>query len=292
MSRHPRLAVIGGSGLYAMEGLEDVEELWISTPFGPPSDSITVGRLDDTEIAFLPRHGRGHVLSPTEVPSRANIHALKSLGVNWIISVSAVGSLREDYRPLDLVLPDQIFDRTRARVTSFYEHGIVAHVSFAEPFCPQLRETMWQSMTAAADFRSHRDGTYVCIEGPQFSTKAESNIYRKLGCDVIGMTALPEAKLAREAEIHYATIACITDYDVWHETEEAVSLEVVVANLQRNVQNAQRLIRETMRGLASPADWSSCGCESAMQHAILTERSAITPEVRERYSVLVGRYLN
>src|SRR5262249_37080335 len=227
-----RLGVIGGSGLYSMEGLGNMREVMVETPFGPPSDAILTGVLDDLPAAFLPRHGRGHRLTPTEVPSRANIYALKSLGVEWVISVSAVGSLREDYAPLDLVVPDQLFDRTKSRTNSFFEGGVVAHVSFAEPFCQHLAALLWETMQGLDGFQAHRGGTYVCIEGPLFSTKAESRIYRQLGCDIIGMTALPEAKLAREAELHYATIACVTDYDVWHESTETVTVEMVVANLK------------------------------------------------------------
>ncbi|HEX9412033.1 MAG TPA: S-methyl-5'-thioadenosine phosphorylase, partial [Ktedonobacterales bacterium] len=247
-----RLGVLGGSGLYLMDGLEDAQEVTVRTPFGAPSDAITVGRLGNTPVAFLPRHGRGHRLSPTEVPSQANIYALKSLGVEWVISVSAVGSLREDLAPLDLVIPDQLFDRTKSRANSFFEGGVVVHASFADPFCPHLSGMLAQTAASLADVRTHQGGTYVCIEGPLFSTKAESRIYRQLGCDVIGMTALPEAKLAREAELCYATIACITDFDVWHETEAPVTMEMVVANLTRNVANAQRIIRAVASAL--PAD--------------------------------------
>ncbi|HEV7130125.1 MAG TPA: S-methyl-5'-thioadenosine phosphorylase, partial [Ktedonobacterales bacterium] len=217
-----RLGVIGGSGLYAMDGLRDVRELTVATPFGAPSDSITVGLLGEVPVAFLPRHGRGHRLNPTEVPSRANIYALKSLGVEWIIAVSAVGSLREELAPLDLVIPDQLFDRTKSRATSFFEGGVVAHASFADPFCPNLGGLLWATASGLGDVKVHRGGTYVCIEGPLFSTKAESRIYRQLGCDIIGMTALPEAKLAREAELCYATVACVTDYDVWYEGHASV----------------------------------------------------------------------
>ena len=286
-----RLGVIGGSGLYAIEGLQDVSEVRITTPFGDPSDAIVVGTLDGAPIAFLPRHGRGHRLSPSEVPSRANIYALKSLGVEWVLSVSAVGSLREDYAPLDLVVPDQLFDRTKTRPNSFFEGGVVAHVSFADPFCPHLSGLLWETMSGMEGFTAHRGGTYVCIEGPLFSTKAESRIYRQLGCDVIGMTALPEAKLAREAELHYATIACVTDYDVWHESGETVTVEMVVANLQRNVANAKRILhalagRIPPRGTAVP-----CGCGSALANAIMTDPSLITAPLRQKYGLLLGKYL-
>jgi 5'-methylthioadenosine phosphorylase len=286
-----RLGVIGGSGLYAMEGLTEIAEVMPETPFGAPSDAIVTGMLGEQPVAFLPRHGRGHRLSPTEVPSRANIYALKSLGVDWIISVSAVGSLREDYAPLDLVVPDQIFDRTRSRPNTFFEGGVVAHVSFADPFCPHLSEQLWTAMSALGDIHTHRGGVYVCMEGPQFSTRAESNTYRKLGFDLIGMTALPEAKLAREAEICYATIACVTDYDVWHEGAETVTVEMVVANLTRNVENAKRIIRAVAASMPATRAQQTCGCEHALANAILTDHSQITAPLRAKYSVLLGKYL-
>jgi 5'-methylthioadenosine phosphorylase len=286
-----RLGVIGGSGLYVMEGLTEIAEVMPETPFGAPSDVIMTGMLGEQPIAFLPRHGRGHRLSPTEVPSRANIYALKSLGVDWIISVSAVGSLREDFAPLDLVVPDQIFDRTRSRPNTFFEGGVVAHVSFADPFCPHLSEQLWTAMSALGDIHTHRGGVYVCMEGPQFSTRAESNTYRKLGFDLIGMTALPEAKLAREAEICYATIACVTDYDVWHEGAETVTVEMVVANLTRNVENAKRIIRAVAASMPASRAQQTCGCEHALANAILTDHSQITAPLRAKYSMLLGKYL-
>ncbi|MGZ6389021.1 MAG: S-methyl-5'-thioadenosine phosphorylase [Ktedonobacterales bacterium] len=286
-----QVAVIGGSGLYAIEGLTDVEEVRMRTPFGDPSDAIMVGNLGDVTLAFLPRHGRGHRLTPTEVPSQANIYALKSLGVEWVISVSAVGSLREDYAPLDLVVPDQIFDRTKSRPNSFFEGGVVAHVSFADPFCPHLSGLLWDTIAGLDDIKAHRGGTYVCIEWPLFSTKAESRIYRQLGCDIIGMTALPEAKLAREAELHYATVACVTDYDVWHESTGSVSVEMVVANLARNVENAKRIIRSVIGQIPAAGTALSCECSSALKNAIMTERSLISLPLRERYGALIDKYL-
>jgi 5'-methylthioadenosine phosphorylase len=288
---HARLGIIGGSGLYQMEGLTDLKQVVVSTPFGPPSDALTLGVLGDVPVAFVPRHGRGHRLNPTEVPSRANVYALKSLGVEWIISVSAVGSLRETLAPLDLVIPDQIFDRTKSRPNSFFEGGVVVHATFADPFCPYLSDQLFQAASGLDGVRSHHGGTYVCIEGPLFSTRAESRIYRQLGCDIIGMTALPEAKLAREAELCYATIACVTDYDVWHETEEAVSVEMVVANLSRNVANAERIIRAVAAHL--PADRSAvpCACQNALANAIMTERGMISAPLRERYALLLGKHL-
>jgi 5'-methylthioadenosine phosphorylase len=285
------IGVIGGSGLYQMDGLSDVQEVRVETPFGVPSDAITVGRLGDVSLAFLPRHGRGHQLNPTEVPSRANIWALKRLGVQWVFSVSAVGSLREDYAPLHLVIPDQIFDRTRLRPGSFFEGGVVVHASFADPFCPHLSDLLWETMSGMNDVATHRGGTLVCIEGPLFSTKAESHIYRQLGCDLIGMTALPEAKLAREAELCYATIACVTDYDVWRESEETVTVEMVVANLHKNVANAQRIIRELAGRLPADRSASPCGCSNALANAILTDPAAIRASARERYALLLEKYL-
>jgi len=285
------IGVIGGSGLYQMDGLSDVQEVRVETPFGVPSDAITVGRLGDVSLVFLPRHGRGHQLNPTEVPSRANIWALKRLGVQWVFSVSAVGSLREDYAPLHLVIPDQIFDRTRLRPGSFFEGGVVVHASFADPFCPHLSDLLWETMSGMNDVATHRGGTLVCIEGPLFSTKAESHIYRQIGCDLIGMTALPEAKLAREAELCYATIACVTDYDVWRESEETVTVEMVVANLHKNVANAQRIIRELAGRLPADRSASPCGCSNALANAILTDPAAIPASARERYALLLEKYL-
>ncbi len=289
--RTARLGVIGGSGLYHMPGLTEIEEVEAPTPFGMPSDTITLGMLGETPVAFLPRHGRGHRLSPSEVPAQANVYALKSLGVEWLLSVSAVGSLREDYAPLDLVIPDQLFDRTKSRPASFFAGGVVAHVAIADPFCPELSGWLAGAMTELGDISFHRDGTYVCIEGPQFSTKAESRVYRQWGGDIIGMTAIPEAKLAREAELCYATIACVTDYDVWREGGEAVSVELVVANLTRNVANAQRIIAALAARLPADRDGATCGCGSALAQAIITDPTAITPALRERYALLIGKYL-
>jgi 5'-methylthioadenosine phosphorylase len=286
-----RLAVIGGSGLYQMPGLMDAREITMQTPFGPPSDAITVGRLGEVPVAFLPRHGRGHRLTPTEVPARANLYALKSLGVDWVLSVSAVGSLREDRPPLDLVIPDQLIDRTSDRAHTFFGDGVVAHVAFAEPFCPHLSGMVAAAAGQLAGVRTHRGGTYVCIEGPQFSTRAESHLYRQWGCDIIGMTAIPEAKLAREAELCYATIACITDYDVWRTVEEGVSVEMVVANLSRNVANAQQIIRGVAASLPPSREGSGCGCANALANAIMTDPQLITPAMRARYDLLLSKYL-
>ena len=237
-----RIGIIGGTGLYQMEGLTNVDEVRVKTPFGDPSDAIILGDLEGARLAFLPRHGRGHRIMPGEIPARANIYALKSLGVESIISISAVGSLKEDVQPLDLVIPDQIIDRTKARPSTFFGQGIVAHVGFAHPFCANLSHILYASAREVGA-RVHDGGTYVVMEGPMFSTRAESELYRSWGASVIGMTALPEAKLAREAEICYATVACATDYDCWHDTHEAVTIEMVVANLQKNVDTAKRIIR-------------------------------------------------
>lgn len=285
------IGVIGGSGLYQMEGMTDVEEVRVETPFGDPSDAIAVGNVSGVSMAFLPRHGRGHRLSPTEIPARANIWALKSLGVEWIISVSAVGSLREDIAPRDLVIPDQLFDRTKSRVNSFYEGGLVVHCSFAEPFCPTLSTLLLDAARELEDVKVHAGGAYVCMEGPLFSTKAESNVYRKLGMDLIGMTALPEAKLAREAELCYATIACVTDYDVWRESEETVSVEMVIANLSANVANAQRILQRVAQKIPASRTAVDCSCSSSLASAIITDPETIPADVKKKYDLLIGKYL-
>ena len=284
----PRLGFIGGSGLYEIESLSDRREIEVSTPFGCPSDAIVQGSLGGVQVAFLPRHGKGHRISPTEIPVRANIFALKSLGVEMVVSVSAVGSLKEEIRPLDLVIPDQLIDRTRLRQSTFFGDGLVAHVGFADPFCPVLRETALEAVPEGLNV--HDGGTYVVMEGPQFSTKAESALYRSWGASVIGMTALPEAKLAREAEMCYLTLAFATDYDVWHESEEEVSVELVVQNLMRNVESARKMIT-TLTGLLSESSERSCGCGSALEAAIITDRRRIPDETRKRLGLLVDKYL-
>ena len=286
-----KIGVIGGSGLYQMEGMTDVEEVAVQTPFGDPSDRITVGKVEGVSMAFLPRHGRGHRISPTELPARANIWALKSLGVEWVISVSAVGSLREHIAPRDLVIPDQLFDRTKSRVNTFFERGIVVHCTFADPFCPTLNSLLIESARELENVNIHEGGTYVCMEGPLFSTRAESRTYRSWGMDIIGMTALPEAKLAREAELCYAIIACATDYDSWHESEESVTVEMVVGNLSANVANAKRILRSVARKIPSDRSASTCECPSALSTAIMTDRSKIPPAAREKYSLLIGKYI-
>lgn len=281
-----RFAVIGGSGFYDFPDLEDRQEVTVATPFGPPSDAIITGTLAGRPVAFLPRHGRGHTISPSEIPARANIYALKSLGVEWIISVSACGSMREEIAPLDVVIPDQLFDRTKARPSTFFDDGLVAHIGFADPFCARLSDTL-HGAAVEADARVHRGGTYVCIEGPQFSTGSESRIYRQWGVDVIGMTALPEAKLAREAEMCYATLAFATDYDVWHETAAAVSVEMVVHNLAKNVTTGQKIIRLAAPRLAAER---TCPCATALASAMITPRDRVPEGVRQRLHLLIQKY--
>ena len=283
-----RIAVIGGSGFYDFPDLEDRREVTVDTPFGPPSDAVVTGRLEGQSVAFLPRHGRGHRLSPSEVPFRANIFALKLLGVEWIISVSACGSMREEIAPLDVVVPDQLFDRTRSRASTFFGEGAVAHIGFADPFCPVLGQVLTRAGRRVGA-RVHAGGTYVCIEGPQFSTRAESRVYRQWGVDVIGMTAIPEAKLAREAEIHYATLAFVTDYDVWHDTEAAVSVELVVRNLQANIEAGRRIIRAALPSI--PGAEGVCPCPSALENAVITHRDFIPDRQRQRLAPLLGKYL-
>lgn len=282
-----KIGVIGGSGLYELEGLGNIQEKKVNTPFGPPSDTIRIGVLEGTGIAFLPRHGKGHRISPTEVPSRANIYALKSLGVEWVISVSAVGSLKEEIHPLDLVIPDQLIDRTRIRDATFFGQGIVAHVAFAEPFCPALSQRLFEAAQDVAP-RVHKSGIYVVMEGPQFSTKAESALYRSWGASVIGMTALPEAKLAREAELCYATLACATDYDCWYEHCESVSVELIVANLARNVDNARKIIKKVVTMIPSKRE---CVCASSLKDAIITDPSLIPSERKKALEPLIKKYI-
>ncbi len=285
------IGVIGGSGLYRIEGMSEIEEVEVETPFGQPSDVITVGKVEGVSMAFLPRHGRGHRIAPSELPVRANIWALKSLGVEWLISVSAVGSLREQIAPRDLVVPDQLFDRTKSRINSFFEHGMVVHCTFAEPFCPTLSKLLLEAAHELDDVTVHSGGTYVCMEGPLFSTKAESRVYRSWGMDIIGMTALPEAKLAREAELCYSIIACATDYDCWHESEESVTVEMVINNLHANVTNAQRILQAVVRKIPAERSANACECPTALATAILTDRASIPVEAKEKYKLLVGKYL-
>lgn len=284
-----KIGIIGGSGLYQMPELTDIEELKVDTPFGSPSDAFIVGTLENIRVAFLPRHGRGHRFTPTEVPFRANIYAMKELGVERILSASAVGSLQERYAPLDMVIPDQFFDRTRARAkeSSFFGEGIVAHVSFAHPVCSALGDVLQESC-GAADVKVHRGGTYICMEGPAFSTVAESNVYRSWGMDIIGMTNLQEAKLAREAEICYATLALVTDYDCWHPDHDAVSVETVVEYLNKNVRNAQTIMRESVKRLQD-AD-RTCKCGSALKNAIFTPRDLWPEATTRKLAAVIKKY--
>lgn len=282
------IGIIGGSGLYAFEGLEDQRSLEIDTPYGKPSGPIVTGALSHRRVAFVPRHGEGHRIGPSEIPARANIWALKSLGVERVISVSAVGSLQEGIHPLDFVIPDQLIDRTRARQNTFFGDGVVAHVPFADPVCPGLGEATAKALEASGAAVT-RGGTCVVMEGPAFSTRAESFLYRSWGASVIGMTALPEAKLAREAELCYAVMAAVTDYDSWHETEADVTVAAVVANLERNVATAQRGIAALL-GARLPE--RRCPCPGALDHAIITSADAIPPERKEALSVIAGRHFD
>jgi 5'-methylthioadenosine phosphorylase len=282
-----RIGIIGGSGLYDMEGLEDVREERVETPFGRPSDSYVIGRLHQREVVFLPRHGRGHRLMPTEINYRANVFGMKKLDVCWIISVSAVGSLQEKYKPLDIVIVDQFFDRTTKRPATFFGDGLVAHVAFADPVCGSLAGILYDSGKEIGA-SMHRGGTYVNMEGPAFSTKAEAEVYRKLGLDLIGMTNLVEAKLAREAEICYATIAMVTDYDCWHPEHEAVTVETVVRNLLKNAGTAKELIRNAIGKVALE---QNCACARALKDAIITHRDNIPAPIIQKLWPIVGKYL-
>lgn len=278
------LGILGGSGLYEMEGLEDIDHVSVTTPYGPPSDEIVRGRLGETTLLFLPRHGRGHRIPPSSINYRANICALKKLGATHLLSVSAVGSMKEEIRPGDLVTVDQFIDMTKRRVSTFFDDDVVAHIGFADPVCPLLEEALAESVRAI-DATLHRGGTYLCIEGPQFSTRAESLLYRSFGVSVIGMTNMPEAKLAREAELPYATLALATDYDCWHEAEEDVSAEAIVAVVRENVAKAKRAIRELAKRLPDP---SQSPATHALRHAVMTSRSAISDEAKARLSWLTA----
>ena len=279
--------IIGGSGLYGLD-LDNVREVTVSTPFGDPSGPVTIGELLGVPVAFLARHGKGHHISPTEVPSKANIYAFKQLGVERIISVSAVGSLKQEIAPLDMVVPDQLIDRTRLRESTFFGNGLVAHIPMAEPFCPELSAIL---NTAGTDAGAtvHRGGALVVIEGPSFSTRAESFLYRSWGASIIGMTALPEAKLAREAEICYAVLASATDYDVWHDDYESVTVEVVIGNLLKNVETSRRTLERLAPLLAGPRQ---CGCGDALRNAIITDRASIPRETIDRLGVIVSKYIS
>jgi 5'-methylthioadenosine phosphorylase len=280
------IGIIGGSGLYSMPGFEAHEEVTIETPFGWPSENYVVGKLAGREVAFLARHGRGHRLSPSELNFRANIYGMKSLGVERIISLSAVGSLKEEHRPLDFVIPDQFFDRTRGRISTFFGEGLVAHISFADPICPELASVV-AGACRTAGVTSKQGGTYLCMEGPAFSTKAESNVYRSWGMDIIGMTNLQEAKLAREAEICYVTVAMVTDYDCWHPGHDAVTVNDISANLTKNAENACRVVAAAVAAI--PAG-RSCKCGSALAHAIITDRAKVPETTRRKLGILVDKY--
>ena len=281
------LGIIGGSGLYEMEGLRNVRKVTVRTPFGEPSDALAVGELEGRTLAFLPRHGRGHRLSPSQINYRANVYAMKKIGADAVLSISAVGSMKERIRPGDIVVVDQFYDHTRIRPNTFFEGGIAGHIAFADPVCPALAGVVYDASRRAVR-RVHRGGTYLCMEGPAFSTRAESTIYRKWGVDVIGMTNMPEAKLAREAELCYATLALATDYDCWHETEEDVTVGSILAILKTNVENSKTIVREVARRLPSP---DGCHCREALRHALITDRKRIPAATRKRLSLLIGKYL-
>ncbi len=281
-----RIGVIGGSGLYAMDELTDIEEVQVSTPFGDPSDAITIGTLVGERVAFLPRHARGHRILPSDIPVRANIYALKSLGVEWVIAASAVGSLREEIAPQHMVIPDQLIDRTKNRISTFFTTGLVGHVGFADPFCPTL-STLLVAAAKQAGATVHRGGAYVCMEGPAFSTRAESHMYRSWGASVIGMTGLPEAKLAREAELHYAMIAQSTDYDCWRESEEAVTAEMVMGNVARNIHTVRRSLLALIPTIPARA---SCPCPQALSTAIQTAPDAISAEAAKHLGLIYEKY--
>src|SRR5216683_743716 len=284
-----KIGIIGGSGLYQMPELTEIDEIEIQTPFGSPSDKFILGTLEGERVAFLPRHGVGHRFTPTEVPFRANIYGMKLLGVERILSASAVGSLQEKYAPLDMVIPDQFFDRTRARAreSTFFGEGIVAHVAFAHPVCSDLGDVLAKSCLAA-NVKAHRGGSYVCMEGPAFSTVAESNVYRSWGMDVIGMTNLQEAKLAREAEICYATLALVTDYDCWHPGHDAVTVETVIEYLNKNVRNAQKTIAGAVERISGPR---TCACKDALATAIITQAPLVPEQTKKDLAPIIGKYM-
>ncbi len=282
------VGIIGGTGFADIEELQDRRDVHIATPFGPPSDAFTLGTLHGIPLAFLPRHGRGHYVQPSDLNARANIYGFKRLGVEYLISISACGSLREELAPQHILVPDQLYDHTKRRVSTFFGNGIVAHVGFAQPFCPVLSSMLLQAGQTVG-IALHSGGTYICIEGPQFSTKAESEVYRSWGMDVIGMTAVPEAKLAREAEICYATLACVTDYDVWHDTAGEVTVEMVIENLQQNVDHAKEIVRRALTTL--PDVRGGCPCPDALANAIITSPDSIPAAQRAALDLIVGKYI-
>ncbi|MBU1726992.1 MAG: S-methyl-5'-thioadenosine phosphorylase [Candidatus Omnitrophica bacterium] len=287
-----RIGIIGGSGLYKIDGVKNIKEVEIDTPFGDPSEKFIVGTLEGKEVVFLPRHGVGHRISPTEINYRANIYGMKKLGVDRIISVTACGSLKDEIKPLDFVVVDQYVDRTNhAREMSFFTDGVVAHISFSHPVCPQLSELTYDAGYEAGKkikVKMHKRGTYINMEGPAFSTLAESNLYRSWGMDVIGMTNMPEAKLAREAEICYATLACVTDYDCWHPEYEKITVEMVIGNLNKNIDNAKKILREVIKNIPEKR---SCVCKDALKNAIITDRSLISAKTKKDLDIIVGKYI-
>ena len=287
MNKNISIGIIGGSGLYEMQGLKDVKHVSLDTPFGAPSDAYVIGTLEGVRVAFLPRHGKGHRLSPSELNFRANIYGFKKLGVEHLISVTAVGSLKESIRPLDIVIPDQFYDCTKKRVSTFFGDGLVAHIAFADPVCPDLAKLIFKGGTQVGA-SIHRGGTLLCIEGPAFSTRAESNVYRQWGMDIIGMTSLQEAKLAREAEICYAAMAMVTDFDCWHAEESEVNVETVVQNLKKNISFAKKIIQVVVPEISAERE---CICAEALKNAIMTEAGAIPPETQKKLELLVGKYL-
>jgi 5'-methylthioadenosine phosphorylase len=286
LEKKAEIGVIGGSGFYSLLDIEGLEEVRLETPFGDPSDAYVIGKVEGKSVAFLARHGRGHRLSPSDLNFRANIYGMKMLGVERILSLSAVGSMKEEHAPLDFVIPDQFFDRTRGRISTFFGNGVVAHISFADPICPELASTV-HSATKETGINGKLGGTYLCMEGPAFSTRAESNIYRSWGMDVIGMTNLQEAKLAREAEICYVTVAMVTDYDCWHEAHDAVTVDQIISTLKQNTANARKLVPAAIRMLP---EVRGCKCGSSLKHAIITDPAAITAEAKQRLGLLIGKY--
>jgi 5'-methylthioadenosine phosphorylase len=283
-----KIGIIGGSGLYKIEGIKNVRQVSVSTPFGKPSDNFTVGKLEGREVVFLPRHGRGHSISPSAINYRANIYAMKKLGVERIISVTACGSLKEEIKPLDFVTVDQFVDRTnQARQMTFFDKGLVGHIMFAHPVCDELSAVLSEAGRSLG-LNMHRRGTYVNMEGPVFSTLAESNLYRSWGMDVIGMTNMPEAKLARESEICYATLACVTDYDCWHPQHDSVTIEMVIQNLQKNVENAKSILWKVVKNMPEER---KCACKDALKFAILTDKKLIPAKVKKDLDIIIGKYI-
>jgi 5'-methylthioadenosine phosphorylase len=282
-----RIGVIGGTGLYQIEGMTDIKDIHLDTPFGDTSDNIIVGKLNGVGIAFLPRHGRGHHIIPTEIPSRANIYALKSLGVEHIIGINSCGSFKDEIKPGELLIPDQVIDRTRGRISTFFGHGVVAHISMADPFCPNLSLSLYECAKEAGA-SVHNGGTYISMEGPAFSTRAESRLYKSWGADIIGMTIFPEAKLAREAEICYSSICCITDYDSWKEREVGVTADVIIGYMKINIDMAKKIVK---LAVAKLPDKRTCECSSALKTAIITAPTVMTLEQKRKYDLLIGKYI-